>query len=168
MTLNQNEFNEANDKKYQVDSFVDAVWENYEANVTRARKQLEETEEACLNVWTEVRESMKKQRGNFEGFWKELADKSSGLSNGQSEEWKNVAGKMTELAFTPLKFAMDFMDQVEQRWEDNTREFVKIQRERRNAWVELADQYAAQARSNSRTFWRGFEDRLRPFTGDAN
>ncbi|MFC4769082.1 hypothetical protein [Effusibacillus consociatus] len=148
--------------KYQVDSFVDTFWENCESGLARFQKYLADSEDAYVNGFGESRKVLAEQRGTIETFIKDIAKKDAVLGD-QSTQLRNVVEKMEELTLSPMKFTFELMDKVHERLEENSREFVTWQRERRNTWSSLTNSYFKAAKNNHRAFWRAVEDTVRPF-----
>ena len=75
-----------------------------------------------------------------------------------------VGQKLENLALTPTKFSNELLNQSGKRFEEGTREFIKVSREGRNAWSLINDEFMKLGREYHRTILRSLEDTARSVT----
>lgn len=165
---------------YRVDALVDSLWDGYAATVSQAQKFLESGENAYLLAIQELFKSNEEYRrqveelkeltqpdlSSFKGFlsfWKKEDEKAKAQTEQLENLFQEVTKKLGEIAWNPWKFAVDFVEVAEKRFEENSQELVKALREQRKTFTSLNDQFVSLAKKSHRTFLRSLEDAVRPF-----
>jgi hypothetical protein len=162
-----------NDKQpvYRTDSLVDTMWNEYESGVSRFRERVEEREAAYLSFVEESRKTSEEYGSNLEGIYSNFSKARCGRLKSVTEQMipdsqlAEIAQKLESLASTPLKYSTKVMSQSGKRFEEGTREFIKVSREGRHAWISIHDEFLKLGREYQRTLLRGLEDTSRSFTG---
>lgn len=158
------------------DLFVDTLWNQYEQSLERARQLRENREDAYVNALREVIKFNKQYRNSvanlFEqtkktnkevvsGFMEQMnARKEQLMKDDQrieaemmnereelKEQLKEVSNQIENLALTPIKSVFHIIDQLEDNFEKSTEANIAYDRERRNAWHQVTNEYVKMARN---------------------
>jgi len=155
-------------------SFVETFWDRYELSRERARSLRENREDAYLKAVKEVIKFNKQYRKSLAKLYEqskktnkemvtEMMHQVTSARNEMKDEVKidaspsedreelrkqirEVSGQLEKLALTPIKSVFQIIDQMEDRFEQNTETRISFARERRNAWLPVRKEYVKLAR----------------------
>lgn len=156
--------------------FVDTFWNQYEQSLERARQLRENREDAYVNALREVIKFNKQYRKSlanlFEqtketnkevvsGFMEQMNARKEQLMKDEQrieaemkndredlkEQLKEVSQQLENLALTPIKSVFHIIDQLEDNFEKSTAANIAYDRERRNAWQQVTNEYVKMARN---------------------
>lgn len=165
---------------------VETVWDQYEQSLTKGREMWENQEDAFINAMREVIKFNKQYRKSLTGLYRQTKKTNNEIFNevidnlplGKeeianeaildgplSDQLKEVAGQIEKLALTPVKFAFEFIEKLEENMEKDTENYVSFARERRNAWQKVTDEYVSSARVTSNKVIERSLDGLKELVG---
>lgn len=159
---------------YRVDQFVDTLWDGYEARLSRFRQRLTDQENAYVKLLQDMGELRSKYHENLKGVAKDLRDFGNSGENADSLEAvngeqvlnemqteKDSFARVQELAMTPLKFSLELVERTGRNFEERAIDWIEFNRERRQVWSALTDDYLNFGRTSHRSFLRAFERTVR-------
>lgn len=146
--------------------FIETVWGQYEQSLTRGNGILENQEDVLINAMKEVNKFNKQYRKSLTGLYQQtketnneilkeimdnlpLSENKTYLDPELSDKIKVVADQMEAFALTPAKFAIDFIEKLEDSMEKDAESYISFAREQRNEWQKIADEYVNIAKGTS-------------------
>jgi hypothetical protein len=158
------------------DLFVDTIWEQCEQALRQTRQFGEDREEAFLKSLREVIKLNQEFRKSIKNLYceskktnneivKEISNNFPGgseVSGGElSNQLNDVSSRLEELALTPIKTALAFIERFEKSIEENSESFVQYSRERRDGWQKVANEYVKLARDSQKQFFNRIEESMK-------
>jgi hypothetical protein len=162
-----------------VDSWVNMFWNGYEKGMSTFLKQLEEKEDAYLRAWESARKSAQEFRNQLEGTLKNVSKANWELLNEWNDNGKGIAAeyegtntplqdavtKLEKIAWTPWKFAVDWLERSEKQLEEGNKELVKFLRDHRESWAAWNEAYVVYSKKNQNAWLSTQLERVQSIVG---
>ncbi|UPM56160.1 hypothetical protein [Gottfriedia acidiceleris] len=165
-------------EKYFMNPFFNTLWDQYESSFTYIRDSREQRLDSFIKVLKETRKFNEEYRNAVNGLFEEIKylnhhlkantlrikiDESSEIQSSVNL-FEETVNKFGELLSTPLKASIEFIERVEEQYEQTGNYYIEGLKEREREWSSLNEHYLQSLRAAHTNFNHQIEDRFKLFT----